>query len=276
MSNDRSDEELLSQIDELKARMDRLMRGGTSTSNSAVLTDHSRPQQAEPRPKPPPPPPARPTVRDLVPPDDREVVETYPEPGRPVPFPTDPPEPPVVADRVPAAPVLPEPVQREPEPVQREPEPVRPEPEPEEAPAARAYGGSVVEVEESAAPARPNVATFDDLGNVIKEELARDETVPPAEPKRGPGLASRFGGEEQPQPLEPSAPPAPEAPEEEPPAPVVDESDDAEEEFEPEESQAVLIPSRRERSRVGTIAAIWVSTALASGTIATLHFTGII
>ena len=34
-----NDDELLSQIDELKARMDRLMQGGTATSNSALLTD---------------------------------------------------------------------------------------------------------------------------------------------------------------------------------------------------------------------------------------------
>ena len=43
----RNDDELLSQIDELKARMDRLMRGGTSTSNSALLTDAARAQQTE-------------------------------------------------------------------------------------------------------------------------------------------------------------------------------------------------------------------------------------
>ena len=65
----RDDDELLSQIDELKARMDRLMSGGSSTSKSALLTD-------EPEATPPPPPePDRTRVRDLMDSVDTELIE---------------------------------------------------------------------------------------------------------------------------------------------------------------------------------------------------------
>lgn len=265
MPTDRSDDELLSQIDELKARMDRLMSGGTSTSNSAVLTDQGRAQAAEARrPTPPAPPPARTTVKDLVPPEDREVLEAYPKPSRPVPFPDARGED-READRIVAAPQEPP----------RAESPSRPEPD--QAPPAPARGGSVVEVEEQAATGRPQAATFDDLGNVIKEELARDETVPPEEPKRGPGLASRFGGEDEYAPPEEVGPPVPDDLQDDD-VPAIEPTDEDEAELaEPEdEPTGPRVSHRRERSRTGTIAAIWVGNAVASGAIATLHFTGVI
>lgn len=271
MTNDRGDDELLSQIDELKARMDRLMRGGTSTSNSAVLTDQVRANQAETRrPAPPPSPPVRTTVRDLAPPEDREVLETYPESGSPVAFPDDhtaKPEP----DRT--APATPDAAQAAPS-----------HHEPDDAPPPRSHVGSVVEVEEQPVPVRPKVVTFDDLGNVIKEELARDDTVPPEEPKRGPGLASRFGGEEEYPPHDPAGPPVPDDLDDgdTPAATIADEDVDSADGSANEldelddESPARLVAPHRGRSRVGTIAAIWIGTAVASGAIATLHFTGLI
>jgi len=265
MPTDRSDDELLSQIDELKARMDRLMSGGTSTSNSAVLTDQGRAQAAEARrPTPPAPPPARTTVRDLVPPEDREILEAYSTPSRPVPFPDT-----RVEDRE-AERIVPTP--QDP-PVADVVSP----PQPDQAPPAAARGGSVVEVEEQAATARPKVATFDDLGNVIKEELARDDTVPPEEPKARPGLASRFGGEDEYVPPEEAGPSVPDDLQDDDVL-AIEPTDEDEAELAESEAEPIRprVSHRRERSRTGTIAAIWVGNAVASGAIATLHFTGVI
>ena len=79
----RNDDELLSQIDELKARMDRLMSGGTSTSNSALLTDEVKPESGAPRPglvdQAVDPAPTRTRVRDLIGPAESEVVENRKE-----------------------------------------------------------------------------------------------------------------------------------------------------------------------------------------------------
>ena len=117
------------------------------------------------------------------------------------------------------------------------------------------------------------MATFDDLGSAIQHELERDGSIPPAEARKGPDLASRFG------PVEDTAKPTPvdveTAVADEPaatPAEAVDEIAEVAEE-------AILGPDEldsEERSSFGKVAAIWAFTAILSGVIATLHFTGII
>lgn len=262
----RDDDDLLSQIDELKARMDRLMRGGSSTSNSALLTEEVRARQGESEDArsaaPPDPVPDRTRVRDLIGPEDTEEVEVYPEPNGVVPFPEDRSSSPQM-EPVPVATTDPEP---------------RPVPGPEP---TRPVGGSVIPVEEDAYEPRPSVATFDELGSAIQQELARDSSVPPVDPKKGPDLASRFG------------PAVDRAATDQPAAPAV--SEDVA--LPPSEEQAAVdgpeIEAQQEvhqeaehveyeedevnpRSSVGIVAAIWVLATIASGAIATLHFTGVI
>lgn len=255
----RDDDELLSQIDELKARMDRLMSGGTSTSNSALLTDAAKavPKKAEPAlvEQPSDPAPHRTRVGDLIGPEDDEVVQPYREvEPQGVPFPDE---------------DGPGPVAKEPSRAESEPEPAPP---PKTRPNRSApIGGSVITVDDDHPEPRPQVASFDDLGSAIQEELAKDSPVPEAERKRGPDLASRFGPADDPVV-------AGEAPEEadldeEPEEPVsVEEAElevaDEDEEYESDEPVG--------RRRAGLVAAIWVGTALASGAIAALHFSGII
>lgn len=252
-----NDDELLSQIDELKARMDRLMQGGTSTSNSALLTDEQRPKTSEapkaaqPAPVDPPVPPGRSRVGDLIKSEDSEIVEVYPGPEAVVPFPT---------DQVPERPAV------------SKPTPVAPKPK---APAnpKPAVDGSLISVDGASPQPRPQASTFDELGNAIQQELANDSSVPP---KKGPDLASRFGSADEAPAAEPSRAPKPD-PEEIAEEPIAQEELVAEVEHEEEPEEEVYEdagPSRR--SPVGLVAAIWVVTTLASGAIATLHFTGVI
>ncbi len=244
-SASKNEEELVSQIDELKARMDRLMSGGSSTSNSALLTEKP---EATPPPPPPvaPPAPDRTRVRDLVDTGDTEVIEAYPGPKEVVPFPG--------KDGSAAAeaetPVDDEPVARS-----------------EHAP------GSVISVEEDEKEERPQVASFDDLGSAIQHELARDESIPPAEAKKGPDLASRFGPLDGPS--DPAAKGEEPAEDEEPEPPEVAEEPEATIDDEEPEVEA-LPPARDNRGAFGKVAAIWALTAVASGAIAALHFMGVI
>ena len=244
----RNDDELLSQIDELKARMDRLMRGGTSTSNSALLTDAARAQQteAEEEPAAPVADPDRTRVRDLIPSQDTEVIEIYPGPKQAVPFPEGQNQG-GKRDRI-------------------EPE-ERAEPE-----SPKAVDGSVVKVPAGSGAVRSPVETFDQLGNAIQQELARDESVPAAETKKGPDLASRFGPAEDVDP-----PPAAQPPE----VDLADEPVKQEDPLSgsgPDDEPEYEFPSydAEDRRGVGVVARIWVATALASGALATLHFVGII
>lgn len=245
-SASKNEEELVSQIDELKARMDRLMSGGSSTSNSALLTEKPEATPAPPPPVAPPPAPERTRVRDLVETGDTEVIEVYPGPKEVVPFPS--------KDGSAAAeaetPVDDEPVARS-----------------EHTP------GSVISVEEEEKEERPQVASFDDLGSAIQHELARDESIPPAEAKKGPDLASRFG------PVD--GPSAPAAEGEEPAEDDETESPEVAEEpeatIDDEEPEVEVRPLARDnRSAFGKVAAIWALTAVASGAIAALHFMGVI
>ncbi len=252
---DRNDDELLSQIDELKARMDRLMRGGTSTSNSALLTDAPRPA-SDPVVKSEPaagPPPARTTVRDLIGPQDTESVEPLPSPSeRGVSFPTEPSaaEKPAV-DRPPSS-----------------PPPSRPKP--------AAVDGSLIAVDEAKNEPRPRVESFDDIETALEQELAKDVSVPPVTPRKGPDLASRFGPAEESVESDNVAPEAPVVEEDEDAVAIDDEpvAEDAGDESEEQEEERV--EHVETRSPVGAIVAIWVFTAVTSGAIATLHFTGII
>lgn len=236
--NGGNNEDLLSQIDELKARMDRLMSGGSSTSNSALLTDN--PEEAAPAEAPiaPPPGPSRTRVRDLIGSGDTEVIESYPGSKEVVPFPQD-----EVHESQPAP---------EPEPVER----------------TSPVGGSVVPMGEDQKETRPKVSSFDDLGSAIEQELAKDDSVPPPETKKGPDLASRFGPPDEVKP----APAAQETP--------VDESTDLNEDDgdEPEAVTEAIESDAYDRTRgnMGKVAAIWVITATASGAIAALHLAGII
>jgi len=248
-----NDDELLSQIDELKARMDRLMSGGTSTSNSALLTDDlkskSKAGSQELVDRPADPAPNRTRVRDLIGPEDVEIVETYPVPKGAVSFPDD----------------------RSDESV---PDVVVPDPEPSPAPQTRPtrsapIGGSVVNVEEDAQEPRPRLATFDDLGSAIQEELAKDGSVPPVDVKKGPDLASRFGSGGDGKSVVKS-----DQPEEEALVDVADEDNDLVEEEDFEADEPIVAESRR--GSAGMVAAIWIFTAVASGAIATLHFAGIL
>jgi hypothetical protein len=242
-----NDDELLSQIDELKARMDRLMRGGTSTSNSALLTDPPKSagspvDEAKPVPTPPPP---RSRVRDLIGPDDSPSAPQTPEPRNAVPFPEEraadesrPADKPA-EDRPPSGP------------------PSKPKP---------AVGGSLISVDHEREEPRPRVSSFDDLGTAIESELARDASVPPASERKGPDLASRFGaaGEDVVEEVENE---------------VIEEADDeVEVDPEPRQQQPVVLAEPREFGRrpVSALVAIWVFTAVTSGTLAALHFSGII
>lgn len=242
----RNDDELLSQIDELKARMDRLMRGGSSTSNSALLTDAAKTRQADGIAEPTPPEivDERTRVRDLIQPEDTEVIEVYPGPKEVVPFPE-------VQDTI---------------------ETVEAPDTPAEAERAQPVGGSLINVPDQPTEQRAPVASFDQLGDAIQQELARDESVPPVDAKKGPDLASRFGPDADSVAVEVR----PEAELEEPdvseePEEIAEEYyEDSEPEFDDVEGD---VPGRPTRGLVG---AIWVLTALASGAIAALHFTGVI
>ncbi|MDJ0925253.1 MAG: hypothetical protein QNJ77_11880 [Acidimicrobiia bacterium] len=260
----RNEDELLSQIDELKARMDRLMKGGTSTSNSALLTDKpvAKPPTAPPASQPPaapPPAPNRTRVRDLLGPEETEVIETYPGRKEAVPFPE--------GDTADTAAVEQPPAEESAAAVEPQPEvepPVAESPAPTDAP--------VIHVEEDTKEPRPQVASFDDLGSAIQKELAKDGSVPPAEDKKGPDLASRFGPVEETVAADTDTEEADDEPE-------VPEVEDAEEVVE-EEPEFVPVDRgdryRPRRSARGKVAAIWAVTAIASGAIATLHFIGVI
>lgn len=246
-ATNKNEDELLDQIDDLKARMDRLMSGGSSTSNSALLTDKAlaAPPPVEPPPVAPPPAPDRPRVRDLVDTEDTEVIEVYPGPKEVVPFP----------DKG--------------KPASDEADPVDHQPVARSAPAP----GSVITVEEDQKEERPQVATFDDLGNAIQQELARDGSIPPAEAKRGPDLASRFGPVDR--AADPDSTIAEPAEDEEPDSPEPeDEIDEISEEPEVELEDPPEVMSGG--NVFGKVAVVWIVTAVASGAIATLHFTGII
>ena len=122
-------------------------------------------------------------------------------------------------------------------------------------------GGSVVTVDADGPHSRPRVASFDDIGSAIQQELSKDSSVPPAETKKGPDLASRFGPAQEPQQ-----------------AIEVDEETPEEEAGEPEDGAVAPVDDVEEaeveapnpapvygRSNRGRVAAIWVATALASG-----------
>ena len=235
-SDNRNEDELLDQIDDLKARMDRLMSGGTSTSNSALLTEKPEPKAEPARSEPQPPPHSR--VRDLIGPQDSEVIEGLGGEKEVVSFPDSGPTPERPDAKPPAS-----------------------RPEPQDRPEPR--GGSVISVEEDSREVRPRVSSFDDIGSAVQEELARDSDVPAAESKKGPDLASRFGSADD-EPVD-----SPEPDDEPEPEAVVDE---VEEEEEGDEYFEATDP----RSNMGKVAAIWAFTAITSGAIAALHFTGII
>ena len=257
-----NDDELLNQIDELKARMDRLMRGGSSTSNSALLTEKEKVRaadipSADPAPEPNPPV-ARTRVGDLIETEDTEVVEAYPGPKEVVPFPAD-------ANPLPPAPkksVAP---------------PAASPPKPESKPPARsksnAVEGSLISLDGSQPEGRPQAASFDELGNAIQEELARDSSVPPVGAKKGPDLASRFGSRDERS--ESVVVSAPEKEQIEPEVAEEVELDEEPEVFEEEDELDVEYEEPARRSPVARVAAIWAFTAVASGAIATLHFAGI-
>jgi hypothetical protein len=251
-----NDEELLGQIDELKARMDRLMKGGTSTSNSALLADAQRstsPPVVESRPTPAPPPP-RTTVRDLIGPADSEVVEPFSPDDQPaVSFPSEGTE----AD--------------ESRPAGKEDEDRPSSPPPPSRPAPPPVDGSLIAVDESRNEPRPKVASFDELGSAIEQELARDVSVPPASERKGPDLASRFGPAEG---VVATPPHEEEIPEVEK-IDASDEVDDHDEEVDFGDERA-FEPVGAPRRNIGALVAIWVFTAVTSGAIATLHFTGVI
>jgi len=243
-SGNRNEDELLSQIDELKARMDRLMSGGSSTSNSALLTDKPEAKPPTPPPVAPPPAPNRTRVRDLIDAEETETIEVYSGPDEAVPF-----------------------LDKQDSPVDGS---IRAEEPSVERPAAKS--GSVISVEAEATEERPQVATFDDLGSAIQQELARDDSIPPAELKKGPDLASRFG------PVEGSAvEPKEEAVDEDEVSDRPDVEDETEVVAEQPEDDFEVSPDIVVRNRsLGKVAAIWAVTAVASGAIATLHFAGII
>ncbi len=257
---DKNDDELLSQIDELKARMDRLMRGGSSTSNSALLTEAARAKTAETEATEPPTatPPSRSRVGDLIETEDTEVVEVYPRPKEVVPFPAD------------ANPTPPQPKRSVAPPASAPPSPDR---KPVSRPRPASTEGSLISIDDAPPGARPQATSFDELGNVIQQELARDISVPPAEAKKGPDLASRFGSAEDRAVVEPAPVPEREVkqqPVEEELELVEEYEEDVEAEYEHEDE------APEGRSPKGLVAAIWVFTAVASGAIATLHFTGIV
>lgn len=242
------DDELLSQIDELKARMDRLMAGGTSTSNSALLTDAPRASapvvEAQPATEPPPP---RTRVRDLIGPPGEETEPVAP-PRDAVPFP----------DEAQAA--------GERRPADRPTEDRPSSPPPPNKPAS--VDGSLIAVDESRNEPRPRVQSFDELGSAVEQEIAKDQSVPPASSRKGPDLASRFGSvdDEVDAAKKVAPPPEPEDVE------VIEDADEV------DEVEAVDGVSQRThgRSGVGAVVAIWLFTGVTSGTIAVLHFAGIL
>ena len=245
-----NDDELVSQIDELKARMDRLMKGGSLTSNSALLTDG--PKQANtvvPDPGPEPAP-ERTRVRDLLGPTEQEVLENYPKPEDVVAFPEE--------DRGERS-----------QSADRRAEERPPTPPPPSKPRQAIIDGSLISVGDGKVQPRPRVSSFDDIGSAVEKELAKDNSVPPVTPKKGPDLASRFGpaeqktaGEAKPEP--PVAPP-------EIPKPEPNSADEV-----PPPDEPAVVPVAQKRSRRGAIVAIWSFTGLVGATIATLHFTGVI
>ncbi len=245
-----NDDDLVSQIDELKARMDRLMKGGTSTSNSALLTDAPKAPPAPEAEPAPAPPPQRSRVRDLIGPDDPDLRDAVAVPRDAVVFPDE-----KVADE--------RPTDRPSE--DRPPNPPQPPPRPSSNPSV---SGSLISVDEAKSEKRPKVESFDDLGSAIEEELARDASVPPS--RKGPDLASRFGSPDD-EPAVDQQPDSEPQPEPEPEAVVATDPEAEVEELEDEYFEPV-----EERSKVGAIVAIWAFTAVTSGTIATLHFTGVI
>lgn len=243
----KNEEELLSQIDDLRERMDRLMKGGTSTSNSALLTDS--PRQTV-RTVGSGPAPERTRVRDLIGPTDREVLETHTGGEEVVEFP----EADISDDDGKAGSQTPRAHG------QRPPTAATPG-----KPNVSSAGGSLISVPPGGrSEARRPVTSFDDLGSAVEEELARDASVPPAEPRKGPGLASRFGSADEPVPVAE-------------PARTVDEEEQGEVEVE----TAVLedggsdVPEAS-GGRRSALVAIWGFTALSGGTIAVLHLAGVI
>ncbi|MDJ0954845.1 MAG: hypothetical protein QNJ81_14300 [Acidimicrobiia bacterium] len=254
------DDDLLSQIDELKARMDRLMQGGTSTSNSALLTDPPKatpPSVVESEPTPAPPPP-RTRVRDLIGPKDEDEGGSFPPQREIVSFP----------DEVDSA------VERRPadRPAEERPS----SPPPPSKPKQAAVDGSLISVDGAREEARPKVESFDELGSAIEEELARDASVPPASSRKGPDLASRFGPVES--EVEAELPEADDAEDTEDDDHVEHEEYDDHDEYEEfdEYDEYEDEPVYDERSKIGAVVAIWAFTAITSGAIATLHFTGVI
>ena len=192
------------------------------------------------------PPPPRARVRDLIGPDDSPSIPQTPEPRNAVPFP----EERAADENRPAD-----------KPVKDRPSsgpPSKPKP---------ATGGSLISVDDDREEPRPRVSSFDDLGTAIENELAKDASVPPASERRGPDLASRFGaaGEDVVEEVE---------------SEVIEEPDD-EVDVDPEperQEEPVVLDEPRESGRrpVGAVVAIWVFTAVSSGTLAALHFSGII
>jgi hypothetical protein len=245
----RNEEELLSQIDDLRSRMDRLMKGGTSTSNSALLTDAPtegiRPVTSEPVPEPPP---ERTRVRDLIGSVDREVVEAYSGNQEAVVFPEN-------HDNT-------QDDDKTQDVVARRPQEDRPAGKPRSA----SVDGSLISVSATGRnEPRRRVTSFDDIGSAVEEELARDVSVPPAESKKGPDLASRFGPAEDPVPTVV----APERDLE----PVQTEDPDVEvAELDPDEVPVEVAP----RSRRGALVAIWAFTGITAGIIAVLHVAGLL
>jgi len=244
----KNEEELLSQIDDLRERMDRLMKGGTSTSNSALLTDSHR--QTVRTVKPEPAPERRP-VRDLIGPADREVVESYTGAQDAVAFPesdatdsdggeaaTETVRP--HADRPPSAAT-----------------PLKPD--------VSGVDGSLISVPPGGRnEGRRPVSSFDDIGSAVEEELARDASVPPAEPKKGPGLASRFGAVDEPVRVAAES------------APDVGERHRHDVDGEFAEARGDGSVPAEPRNLGGAVVAIWAFTGVTGGTIAVLHLAGVI
>jgi hypothetical protein len=234
----RNEEELLSQIDDLRARMDRLMKGGTSTSNSALLTD--APKEGI-RPVVSEPPPERTRVRDLIGSAEREVVEAYSGNQEAVAFPEKDDDTNDVVARRPQ------------------------EDRPAGKPRAASVDGSLISVSGTGRnEQRRRVTSFDDIGSAVEEELARDASVPPADSKKGPDLASRFGPAEDPVPAAMAPEPDPD--------PVQLEDPDIE--VAGLDSDAIPVEVGP-RSRARALVAIWGFTGIAAGTIAVLHIAGL-
>lgn len=248
-----NDEELLSQIEQLRARMDRLMKGGTSTSNSALLTDPPKqaPQTVPSQPVSTPPP-ERARVGDLIGHVDKEILEGHAGQQEAVAFPDE--------DHSSSTHTTDRSSEDRPAP-----------PAPSGRPRPASVDGSIISVGNGRSDSsRPRVTSFDDLGSAVEEELARDTSVPPLEPKRGPGLASRFGSADE--PVSVRAEPVPEQ--------------ITEDEFDEDGVEPELVTAEAEedlvavvggpRSARGALFAIWGFTAVTSGTIAVLHFVGTI